>query len=110
MTQVNIKGDILEEKLVIQNSVQSKNRGTQKARVRGIDKRSIMRSDYESVKFKRDTHFKLASGNLISGAWIDMYQWCAGGTARKQWNETLARTATNLFSGVDKATELAIQW
>ena len=44
------------------------------------------------------------------GEWIDVYPWCVGGIALKEWRDKLARTAPESYTEVDKAKEENTQW
>ena len=109
-TQSNLKGDILEEKLVLQSSIVGKKRGPQKARVRASDEVMVVTSVGGYLEFKGESYFVLTNGNLLPKIWEDIYQWFAGGLAPKEWKESLAKTAPLRFTEKDRAKEGLTQW
>ena len=109
-TQSNLKGDILEEKLVLQNAIVGKKRGPQKPRVHASDGVTVVASAGGYMEFKGESYFVLSNGNLLPREWEDIYQWFAGGLALKDWKEYLAKTAPSVFTEKDKAKEGLTQW
>jgi len=109
-TQSNLKGDVLEEKIALRNSITGKKRGPQKTRVRASDEVIVVDSSGGYVEFKGVSYFVLSNGNLLPKIWEDLYQWFAGGIAPKEWKESLAKTAPAVFTEKDKAKEGITQW
>ena len=109
-TQSNLKGHILEEKILLQESITGKKRGPQQPRVRSADGVRVMSRSRDYVVFQGETYFQLSNGNLLPRMWEDIHEWFAGGIAPKEWRDALARTAPFKFTDKDRAKEGLTQW
>jgi len=105
-TQVNLKGNVLDEKLVITKAITGKKRGRQQAKTRLRDIRSVIGQEDGYIMFKEEIFFKLPSGNLLPEVWMDIYEWFSGGMAPKKWIEALNRTVPSTFNDIDKRNEM----
>ena len=82
-TQGNLKGEILEPKLIIRSAIVGKQRGPYKSRLESANSGKLVSSVVRSVEFNQKRYFELTNGNLILETWTDIYEWYAGGVAPK---------------------------
>ena len=48
----------------------------------------------------------LATRNLLSERWLDIYEWFLGGRAPKDWLDRFSKTAPSEFSEIDNVLEM----
>ena len=104
-TQANLKGEILEPKLIIMNAGKGSKRGPYKIRARDNEGTKIVTSVVSYVEFKGKRYFQLATGNMLPEKWRDIYDWYAGRVAPKAWRDALAKTRPSTMSALDMAKE-----
>ena len=76
--QGNLKGDVMESRLAINEKKKGKKRGPYKPRARLSDERELL-SGQESIREVRgERYMVLGSGNLLNEEWKDIYEWYAG--------------------------------
>ena len=92
-TQGNLKGDILDEKIVLKRKTSGKKRGPYKSKARPVENDSVMTAGCQYVTFKGESYFKFTNGNMIPKKWQDIYEWVAGGLAPLSWRVALSRTS-----------------
>ena len=109
-TQNNLKGEILHDRMKLQDAITGKKRGSLKARARNVDDIALSSVDSEYIMFKGVNYLKLKSGNLLPKIWEDLYQWFGSAIAPKDWRDRLANTAPTAFSNEDEARESLTQF
>ena len=108
--QINLKGEILDDKVKLQDAITGKKRGHLKPRARNADDIALSSVDSEYITFKGVIYLKLKSGNLLPKIWEDLYQWFGSAIAPKDWRDRLASTAPTSFSNGDLARESLTQF
>ena len=109
-THNNLKGEILDHRVKLQDEITDKKRGPLKTRARDTENIALSSVDNEYIMFKGDLYLKLASGNLLPKIWEDLYQWFGSAIAPKDWKDRLANTAPTTFSNGDVARESLTQF
>ena len=109
-TQSNLKGEILDLKVALQERTTGKKRGPQKPRTRSVEDMTLPSMSSEYVEFKGGIFVKLVSGNLLPKAWEDLYQWLGSVIGPKKCIDDMAKTAPSSFSNVDRAKERMTQF
>jgi len=104
-TQANLNGEVLNQKVLLQDGVKGKKRGPYKARVRTADEMTVSSVGDNCIEFKGKMYLKLVSGNLLPKEWEDHYNWFGSAIAPRKWKQSLASTAPSSFSGVDRERE-----
>ena len=104
-TQANLKGEILEPKLIIMNAGKGSKRGPYKIRAPGNEGTKIATSVVSYVEFKGKRYFQLTNGNMLPEKWRNIYEWYAGRVAPKAWRDALATTRPSKMSALDMAKE-----
>ena len=104
-TQGNLKGEILQPKLIIMKASEGNKRGPYKIRATSAKSVKIVSSVVGYVDFKGEQYFQLTNGNLLPEAWRDIYEWYAGRVAPKAWRDALAKTAPLTMSELDMVKE-----
>jgi len=105
----NLKGDILDHKVKLQDVITGKKRGQLKPRARNADNIALSSVDSEYITLKGDLYLKLASENLLPKIWEDLYQWFGSAIAPKELRDSLSSTAPSTFSNVGVAKESLTQ-
>ena len=109
-TQSNLKGEILDLKVALQEGTTGKKREPQKPRTMSVEDMILTSMSSEYVEFKGEIFVKLVSGNLLPKAWEDLYQWFGSAIAPKEWIDGMANTTPSSFSNVERARERLTQF
>ena len=109
-TQSNLKGEILDLKVALQEGTTGKKRGPQKPRTRSVEDMILTSMSSEYVEFKGEMFVKLVSGSPLPKAWEDLYQWFGSAIAPKEWIDGMANTTPSSFSNVERARERLTQF
>ena len=105
-SQGNLKGKVLESRLVIQKAKKSRRAGPQKQRALEQDGRTVRMLTREYIEFDGESYVVLNSGNLLVKKWVDIFEWYAGGRAPQDWIDRFNSTAPVTYTDVDRAKEL----
>ena len=105
-SQGNLKGDVVESTLAIQNRIKGGKRGPYKPRVQEDDETELLSGVGLIWEVRRESCVVLSSGNLLPEKWHDIYEWYGGGKAPKDWINRLQMTEPDLFNDVNRAVEM----
>ena len=100
-----MNGDVLNQKVQLQDGVKGNKSGPYKARVRTADKMTLSSVGDNYVEFKGEMYLKFTSGNLLPKEWEDLYNWFGSAIAPRQRKQSLTSMAPSSVSGVDRARE-----
>ena len=109
-TQSNLKGEIFDLKVALQEGTAGKKRGQQKPRATRVEDMMLSSMCSEYVEFKGEIFVKLVSGNLLPKVWEDLYHWFGSVIVPKKWIHDLAKTAPSSFSNVDMTRQRMTQF
>ena len=104
-SQGNLKGEVLESRLVIQKAKKSRRSGPYKHRVLDQDRRAVRILTEEYIEVDGESYVVLNSGNLLLKKWVDIFEWFAGGRAPRDWIDRFNSTAPDTYTDVDRAKE-----
>ena len=104
-SQANLKGEVLESRLVIQNAKKSRKLGPQRPRALNQDGRVVRIVTDKYIEVDGESYVVLSSGNLLVKKWVDIFAWFAGGRAPQDWIDRFNSTAPDAYTDVDRAKE-----
>lgn len=104
-SQGNLKGDVLKNRLKIDEKKKGKERGPYKPRTRAAENMMILKVTGSMKEIDGEEYVYLQSGNLLLKKWIDVYEWFLGGRAPQNWLQRFDATAPRNFSIIEKLNE-----
>ena len=104
-SQANLKGEVLESRLVIQNAKKSRKSGPRRPRALNHDGRVVRIVTDKYIEVDGESYVVLSSENLLVKKWVDIFAWFAGGRAPQDWIDRFNSTAPDAYTDVDRAKE-----
>ena len=104
-SQGNLKGKVMESRLVIQKAKKSRISGPRKTRALYQDGRDVRIVTEQYIEVDGESYVVLKSGNLLVRKWVDIFEWFAGGRAPRDWLDRFNTTAPDTYTDVDRVKE-----
>ena len=106
-SQGNIKGGVLEKRLMIEEAKKGTKRGPYKKRVKSAGNEEVLSEIRSCREIDGERVVVLGSGNLLYEEWVDIFDWFLGGVAPEDWLVRFRNTAPSDFGEIDNVVEMS---